>query len=221
MRRSPSGVSGAPGSERNRDFVAADIRAPGRRISRIQFFVEALGIRRSLGGPGAPNLVEREAVRNLETLDLLGRVRGVPAYEPGRLSELTGDVPEGRDPAANARDRRRLPVGADLDEVEDPVVLGLAAGRDRRPDDGRQQRLDRAQAAGSPLALEPGKRRELSLADQPVDDAHVGTVDADQKHPRRGRAPARTRDEPDEAQCRQPDPPRLHSVILRTVLTAA
>ncbi len=169
-----------------------------------QVLDEPLGERGPGAGPRAANLVEGEAVGDLETLHPLGRIRGVPPDEPRGFSEFGRDVPESGDPAAGARDRRRPAVRADLDEVEHAVVFRFPARRDRRPDDRREERLLGPQGAERALPLEPLERRQLPLRDEPINDLEVRAVDPDQQDARRSpAASARGAAEPEKRETGQ------------------
>jgi hypothetical protein len=67
--------------------------------------------------------------------------------------------------------------------MADAVALGGLAGRDRGPDDGREERLGAPQPPGGPLFPQPGEVGQLPLAGQQVDHVGIDAVQGEHEDP--------------------------------------
>ena len=137
--------------------------------------------RRGIGDAGARQALEEDRARVVgdeEALDLFRRVRRPPAHDADGAPLRRGDVPDGRHGARVARDRLLLPADdVDLLEVEDAVHVRADAGRDRRPDDRREDRHEARQPRRVALGRQPFPVRHLALGGEPVEEIPVEAVE--------------------------------------------
>ncbi|MEZ4219184.1 MAG: hypothetical protein R3E88_22155 [Myxococcota bacterium] len=139
--------------------------------------VESRVARAPLVGPGRDGGVE---AAHEQAVERLGRERGGhPEHE--HAAARVADAPEERRARAIARVREAESIGARhlLREVEDAVVAGLEARRERRPGGERDGRDHARQRRGAPLAQRAREVRQLPPRDHRLDHREGRAVECE------------------------------------------
>ena len=122
-----------------------------------------------------------------EAVDLLRRMRRPPADDSDLAPVGRGEVPgRGRAPRV-AGDRTLAPrLRVDLLEVENAVDVGRHAGRRRRPEDRRDQRVVARKPRRVALGREPLPVRHLPVGREAVEKLEVEAIEAEPENGRPG-----------------------------------
>ena len=124
-----------------------------------------------------------EVIRNDVAADLLRRPGGPPADDGRRAIPVGKDVPEGFHLTHPTRHGELLARGVDGHEMPDAVPVGRLSRRDRRPDDGGEERLlGEQRPIGAPL---PQLRKvgKLPLGEQEVDRRGIRAIETEDDDP--------------------------------------
>ena len=121
-----------------------------------------------------------QQIRHHTALDRLRGMRRVPADDVRRETVLRKDVPERL--RLSRRGRRHAEAAAirlRLDEIENAVLVRGLARSDRRPQEGREFRLQRAKIGTRTRLNQPAQHGHLARGEEAVDQNPIGGIPTD------------------------------------------